>query len=198
MDPDYDRAAVAVGARHTHRPDAGEFRFDGASWTLTFDGLRVSLSDAKGLHDLALLLSRPGDECHCLDLAGRPAEVAGRQEVLDERARRGYRERIHYLQREIDEAERDNDAARAARARAEMDALVEALSGALGLGGRSRALGSATERARSAVTWRIRSAIRKIAVVHPSLGRHLEHSVRTGTYCVYSPEHPVAWTCLPS
>src|SRR5690606_23996789 len=151
--------------------DAGEFRFDGASWTLTFDGLRVSLSDAKGLHDLALLLSRPGDECHCLDLAGR-------QEVLDERAPRGYRGRIPYLQREIDEAERDNDAARAARARAEMDALVEALSGALGLGGRSRALGSATERARSAVTWRIRSAIRKIAVVHPSLGRHLEHSVR--------------------
>ena len=37
------------------------------------------------------------------------------------------------------------------------------MSGALGLGGRSRALGSAAERARSAVTWRIRSGVKKIA-----------------------------------
>jgi hypothetical protein len=127
-------------------------------------------------------------------LAGRPAELAGTHEVLDERARREYRARIQDLQREIDEAARNHDTARGTRAREEMDAIVEALSGALGLGGRSRALGSAAERARSAVTWRIRSAIRKIAAVHPSLGRHLEHSVRTGTYCVYSPERPVHWT----
>ena len=74
-----------------------------------------------------------------------------------------------------------------------MDTLVDALSGALGLGGRTRSLGSAAERARSAVTWRIRSAVRKIATVHPSLGRHLENSVRTGTYCAYHPEQPIDW-----
>ena len=67
------------------------------------------------------------------------------------------------------------------------------LSGALGLGGRSRRLGSAAERARSAVTWRIRNAIRKIAGVHPPLGRHLDNSIRTGTYCTYVPERSVDW-----
>lgn len=194
LDPDYDHVPVAVAPPEAVREDAGQFRFDGSTWTLTFDGLAVTLSDAKGLHDLAALLAQPGEERHCLELAGRPAELAGQHDVLDERARREYRARIEELQREIDEADRHHDAARGARAREEMDALVEALSGALGLGGRSRALGSAAERARSAVTWRIRSAIKKIAAVHPSLGRHLENSVRTGTYCVYSPERTVAWT----
>ncbi|HEY8550331.1 MAG TPA: hypothetical protein VIL35_10275 [Vicinamibacterales bacterium] len=194
VDPDYERAPVVVAAPDAAREEAGELRFDGSTWTLIFDGLAVKLSDAKGLHDLAALLSQPGEERHCLELAGRPAELAGQHDVLDERARREYRARIQELQREIDRADRDHDPARGARAREEMDALVEALSGALGLGGRSRALGSAAERARSAVTCRIRSAIRKIAAVHPSLGRHLENSVRTGTYCVYSPERPVAWT----
>ncbi len=193
-DPDYDRVPVPVAARDAIRGDAGRFYFDGSTWTLMFDGLVVRLSDAKGLHDLAVLVAQPGEERHCLELAGRPAEIVGQHDVLDERARREYRARLQELQREIDEADRDHDAARGAGAREEMDALVDALSGALGIGGRSRALGSAAERARSAVTWRIRSAIKKVAAVHPSLGRHLENSVRTGTYCVYSPERPIAWT----
>jgi len=63
----------------------------------------------------------------------------------------------------------------------------------VGLGGRSRRLVSLAERARSAVTWRIRHAQRRIAAAHPSLGRHLENSLRTGTFCSYRPERPVAW-----
>ena len=131
---------------------------------------------------------------HCLELADRPAEPAGAAPVLDERARREVRERVRDLQREIDEADAACDPARGDRAREELDTLVAHLSGALGLGGRSRALGSAAERARSAVTWRIRNAIRKIAQAHPRLGRHLENSIRTGTFCVYEPEGPVSWT----
>ena len=77
--------------------------------------------------------------------------------------------------------------------REELDRIVETLSGALGLGGRARRIGSAAERARSAVTWRIRSAIRKIAAAHPRLGRHLDNSVRTGTFCAYEPETAVNW-----
>jgi TolB-like protein len=193
-DPDYELVPVRVAAHEGIRGGASTFHFDGSTWTLMCDGLLVTLSDAKGLHDLAVLLAQPEEERHCLELAGRPAELGGQDEVLDDRARREYRARLQELQGEIDEADRNHDAARGARAREEMDALVDALSGALGLGGRSRALGSAAERARSAVTWRIRSAIKKIAAVHPSLGRHLENSVRTGTYCVYSPERPVVWT----
>ena len=66
------------------------------------------------------------------------------------------------LREEIEEADARYDAARAERAREELEGIVDVLSGAFGLHGRARALGSDAERARSAVTWRVRSAIRRI------------------------------------
>ena len=49
------------------------------------------------------------------------------------------------------------------------------------------------DRALSAVTWRIRSAILKIKAVHPALGSHLSHSIRIGTFCSYAPEKEQFW-----
>jgi TolB-like protein/Tfp pilus assembly protein PilF len=189
-DPD-ERRSDAVP--RTAPRETATFRRDGDRWTLAFDGQAVSLTDVKGFGDLAALLARPNEEVHCLELAGRPAEPGGRDAVLDDRAKREYRARMQDLQREIDEADAAHDVARAANAREELDAFVDMLSGSLGLHGRSRTLGSAAERARSAVTWRMRSAMKKIAAAHPRLGRHLENSVRTGTFSVYAPERPVAW-----
>ena len=85
------------------------------------------------------------------------------------------------------------DIERSARIAAERDALVEALTGAYGLGRRVRRSGSAAERARTAVTARVRDAIRRISEAHPELGRHLRASVRTGTWCSYTPERRVDW-----
>jgi TolB-like protein len=192
-DPDEGRAE-AVPRAAVHGPPEARFRRDGPAWTLTFDGLTVQLSHQKGFSDLVRLLHQPGVEMHCLELADRPAEPSGEAPVLDDRARREVRTRVRELQAEIDAADRDNDLARAGQAREELDHIVELMAGALGLSGRSRALGSAAERARSAVTWRIRNAIKKIAASHPRLGRHLEHAVRTGTFCVYEPETPVVWS----
>lgn len=169
------------------------FRKDGELWTLAFEGQVARLVEVKGFGDLAKLLARPGVELHCLELAERAVEAAPGDVILDERARRDIRERAAELQRAIDEAEAAHDLARAERAREELDQLIEALTGAVGLRGRPRRLGSAAERARSAVTWRIRSAIRKIAAAHPRLGRHLDNAVRTGHFCAYQPEQPVAW-----
>jgi hypothetical protein len=193
MDPDMERPALVATASAGSVSTTAQFRRQGDRWHVAFDGTVVSVADAKGLRDIATLLASPGEERHCLELAGRPAETSGAATVLDDRARREYRARLNDLQHEVDEAERDHDLARGSRAREEMDSLVDALSGALGLGGRSRSLGSSAERARSAVTWRIRSAIRKIAALHAALGRHLENGVRTGTYCSYQPERPVDW-----
>jgi hypothetical protein len=113
--------------------------------------------------------------------------------VLDQRARREVRERLADVEEEIDEAERSADPDRAARARQERDALVEELAAATGLGGRSRRLGDQSERARKAVTARIRDVITRIERVHPALGAHLRASVTTGTFCAYSPAAPVSW-----
>ena len=76
----------------------------------------------------------------------------------------------------------------------EYEALVEHLSKATGLSNRIRKTGSSNEKARAAVTWRIRNAIKKIEKVHPQLAKHLANSIKTGTYCSYKPETPHEWT----
>jgi len=125
--------------------------------------------------------------------AGLSHGGAGGNEVLDDRAREAYRARLVDLQEDLDEAEASNDPERAARARAEMDLLTTELASAYGLGGRARGAGSATERARKAVTERIRASLARVAAANPGLGRHLENSIRTGIFCSYRPETPVDW-----
>jgi hypothetical protein len=170
---------------------------EGSTWAATFGGDTRRLRDSKGMRDLAVLLARQGHEVHCLELVGGVDVGGGHGPALDDRARRDYQRRIGDLHHEIDEARAANDPVRAERAETELDALVEQLSHAFGLSGRSRVSGSAAERARSTVTTRIRGAIRHVVATHPSLGRHLQHSVRTGTWCSYAPEHPVPWEVRP-
>jgi pSer/pThr/pTyr-binding forkhead associated (FHA) protein len=175
-------------------PARAMFKREGELWLVAFEGKSARLPDVKGFRDLARLLGSPGIETHCLELADRPAETAAPGHVLDAQAKREIQLRVRDLQHEIDRADASHDAVRAGQARDELDRIAEVMAGALGLGGRSRALGSPAERARSAVTWRIRNAIRKIGASHPRLGRHLENAVRTGVFCVYQPEAPVDWS----
>lgn len=176
-----------------HPTLANVFRQAGALWRMTYDGMSVQLPALKGFADLAVLLARPGIEVHCSELMGRPVRVEDREEVIDGKARQAYETRIRDLQAAIAEAEAMNDPGRRASAEAELDQLTDHLARALGLGGRPRTVRTPVDRARSAVTWRIRSAIRKIESVHPTLAKHLAHSINTGTFCRYTPETPHTW-----
>lgn len=193
------RSASAGGAPRPAAPDGTNvFLREGEFWTLTFAGRTVRLRDTKGLRDVAALLAHPGHETHALELMGGSDTAAsgaggGGLELIDAQARRAYRARLAELQPQIEEADADHDPERAARARAEMEFLTAELSAALGVGGRPRRQPDAFERARKAVTWRIRAGIDRIEREHPELGRHLRHAIRTGTFCSYAPEHPVAW-----
>ena len=91
------------------------------------------------------------------------------------RPRTEYKRRLDDLRRDLEEAERFNDTSRAERDREEMDALAEQLAAAVGLGGRNRRIGSGAERARSAVTKRIKSSIKRIGETIPSLGTPSRH-----------------------
>ena len=190
-----DALGDTSGAVPDSRPaaESAALRREGEVWAFTFNGATVRLRDLKGLADIAVLLQRAGDEVHCLELMGATDVGGDVGPALDDRARREYQSRILDLQRDIDEAREANDPARADRAEVELDALVTELSGAFGLSGRTRSSGSSVERARTAVTYRVRAAVKKVTEQHPELGRHLSHSVRTGTWCAYRPEHEVRW-----
>jgi hypothetical protein len=159
------------------------------------------MREAKGLADLAALLAVPGREVPAADLvaaSGGGSFAAadlqlGADEVFDAAARRRIRARLAELAEDIAEAEGWNDPERAARARAERDAVLGQVTAAAGAYGRSRLLGDQSERARKAVTARIRDILRRIERVHPGLAEHLRASVTTGTRCSYSPPAPVTW-----
>ena len=109
------------------------------------------------------------------------------QTALDATARSQYQRRIAELQEQLDEAEEFSDLGRADVLRAELDALTQELAGAFGLGGRQRRTGSDAERARVNVRRRIKDAIDRIAENNADIGRYLKNTIKTGTYCKYTP-----------
>ena len=185
------------------------FRREGEYWTVAFGGKVVRMRDAKGLGYLARLLRHPHREFHVLDLLvgdaprandaaredGLAAAMPDAGAVLDEPAKRAYRDRIAELEAEIEETRRWNDLERTARAEGELDALTRELARAVGLGGRDRRAASDSERARVSVTKAVRSAVRRLEDQHPELGRHLTLAVHTGTFCAYDPDPraPAIW-----
>jgi hypothetical protein len=207
LEGEADELAARLGAPDEGQPgeEAGDepvgscqWRREGELWTLRYDGRTVLMKHAKGLDDLAHLLAQPGREVPVAELYGAPGIAAAPRasdlgEVLDATARAAYRQRLVDLEEEVADAEAMRDLARAERAAAERDFLAAELAAALGLGGRARVAGDPSERARKAVTNRVRLAIDRIGNVHATLGRHLRNSVRTGIFCAYEPEHPVPW-----
>jgi pimeloyl-ACP methyl ester carboxylesterase len=205
--------------RHGASPDtvrrsaveqANLFRRDGEYWTVAYRGLVVTLRDSKGLRDLGRLLAEPGREFHVLDLlaegtgvrsippsqaaeAGLATEGWG-DPVIDQAARAHYQHRITELEAELEEAEQRGDGEAHAAAREELDALLTALTAAYGLAGRPRRSPDPVERARKAVSRRLRRDLSRVARAHPRLGRHLAASIRTGVFCSYQPEQAIVWS----
>ncbi|MEV2240783.1 AAA family ATPase [Micromonospora sp. NPDC049891] len=192
-------ASAAAGNGGAVGP-AYEFRRDGAVWRLTFDGSTVHLPDAKGLHDLRLLLGRPGVDVpvvELLDPAAGPELVAARRmggdQVLDDEAKNRYRRHLERLDDEIDLAAGRGDEARVSALDTERQALIDQLRAAAGLAGRTRRLGDEAERARKTVTARIRDTLRRLDQRHPPLAAHLRGTVSTGAACRYLPPTPLPW-----
>src|SRR5260370_1930328 len=160
----------------------GVFRKEGVYWTVGYGGKAFRLKDVRGLGYIAHLLRHPGAEFHVLDLYGgiasqreedatkQPAlnlpradedlEKAGIHiaglgdagEMLDEQAKAAYRPRLSELREQMDEARELGAVERAERAENEIHALTPELSRAVGLGGRHRNAGPATDRSRHTIT----------------------------------------------
>jgi hypothetical protein len=187
----------------------------GDYWIIRYQGQTAILKATRGLECLDYLLRHSGRDVHVTQLLATPVDfplpaflcsleavgdavTAGRQDsgpILDSQAKAQYKRRINDLRKDTEEAERFNDSYRATRARSEMDAIAEQLAAAVGLAGRDRPSSSEAERARSAVTRRIKEAIKRIAEVVPPLGCHLAVRIKTGYFCSYNPhpDRPIAW-----
>ena len=185
--------------------DLNLIRREGDYWSVVFAGRTVRVRDLKGVRYLARLLAAPGREFHVLDLvAAESGHVAAVErgrvtglshtgpgdagELLDARAKDAYRRRLAEIEDDIDQARAFGDTERAAQAEMERDFLTRELARAVGLGGRDRRAASNSERARVSVTRAVRQAILRLGAHHPELGEHLDRTIRTGTYCAYTPD----------
>ena len=178
---------------------------------MSFAGVTCRLKDTRGLHYIAHLLQHPHQEVHVItlittsaDLSEETAEAHPFQdpslpfdhtegfsdagEILDPQARAAYKQRLSELREELAEAQQFHDLGRSEQLAAEIDFLTHELASAVGLGGRARRVGSPAERARVNITRAIKIALRKIGEHHPALGQHLATTIKTGTYCSYTPD----------
>jgi predicted nuclease of predicted toxin-antitoxin system len=185
-------AAVERQFLKTTPAEKNYFLKEAEIWQISHEGKSVLMTELKGFYDLATLLGNPERQFHCMELMGGGLETQP-EFVFDEKAKRSYQKKILELQEEIKWSEGHNDFQRTAMLHKEYDDIVGHLSASLGLQGRIRKSNDGMDRIRSAVTWRIRTAIQKIEKVHPLLAKHLSASIKTGLLCVYRPEKPVRW-----
>ena len=211
------RIEEALAIRPVMRALEGSvFMRQGDYWMIHYDGKTAILKATRGLECLCYLLRHPARDVHVSELLTTPidrpmpallgslraadadaltARLQDAGPILDSQAKAEYQRRVDELREDMEEANQFNDSYRVARIRTEMDSIVEQLSAAIGLGGRDRRASCDAERARSAVTKRIKEAINKIGDVIPPLGGHLASRIKTGYFCSYNP-HPdrlVAW-----
>lgn len=181
----------------TNRPvlpaEDNYFVKDAAAWKLSYDGTLVQMPELKGFYDLQKMLREPRQLFHCAELMGSSVNDQG-EKLIDEKARTAYQKKILDLQIDLQEAEQRSDYIRIEKLQAEYDRLVDHLSRSLGLKGKARETGSTVEKARSALTWRIRNAIARIEQHHPLLGAHLSNAIKTGILCSYQPDREITWT----
>lgn len=168
---------------------SASMRRQGSVWHLAFAGREATVAHSKGLADIARMLAAPGREIHVLDLVDAPLRSAAPGETVDRRALASYRQRLAALDSEIDDADQDHDDESRSRAELERQALLDEIGRVTGTGGRQRQFANhPAERARKAVTARVRDTIRKLESALPELAAHLHRTIVTGTYCRYRPD----------
>ncbi len=182
-----DRALDDMASRRTWR-----LLDDGDGWRLERpDGVRVELGSLKGLRALSVLLERPHQAVHALELSaameGGAVVGEGSIERLDRAAVRRYEQRLVGLRDELDLADRRGDVAASARLQDEYDAIGAELARGAGFGGRLASDPSAADRARVNITKHLKRAVDRVRGADGLVGAHLDAFVSTGMHCVYEP-----------
>ena len=178
--------SASGGMRSMHRR--------GRSWHIAFEGRQAVVPHSKGLGDLAALLARPDHDHHVLELYGAADRSGPAGELADRTAIAAYRRRLADLEADVAEATAHHDPERRARAEQERQALIAELGRVAAPGGRRRGFsGYPAERARKAVTGRLRDAVRRLEPDLPGLAAHLDAAVVTGMNCRYRTDGGPPW-----
>jgi hypothetical protein len=151
-------------------------------WDFVLGEHRVRVGHMRGMGYLAVLLANPDREIRAVELANGPSEP-----VLDDAARREYRQRLTELAERIDRHELAGDPDKADQVRHERSSLIAELAAAAGPVRSPLVPHGDDDRVRIAVGKAIRRALDRITAANPFVGQHLRLAVHTGAYCSYQP-----------
>lgn len=197
------------------------FRKLGEMWKIVYEGgPPVFVSDTKGLNYVAFLLSHPGKAIGVIELVAAVEKAypeadikldrdedgwesgsvsvsdgSDDQEILDDRSRADYANRLHELQEERQQAEERGDETALGAINREAESIAQELKATSGVFRRNRSFSSPHERARTKVQKQIKAAIDKISEHIPALAQYLRRTISTGGECSYRPDPnvPISW-----
>jgi hypothetical protein len=166
-----------------------------SGWRLGYADHAVELADSIGARRLIHLLRHPGLDVPAVQLLGVTASCGPQQDVADRASLRAYRARIAELRSEIDAADDDHDLERSAALRGELEVVLDHVTTATGLRGRSRSFVDPGERARVAVRKSLARVFDAIARQDAGLAAAVQQSLRTGAVCRFEPieRFPSVW-----
>ena len=180
--------APSTRAAREPEPAPASLTRTGNVWSVSWGAEAGNLPHLKGLADIAALVRHRGRDVSALQLVGG-ASVGqiGSDDLIDVETLRAYRRRLAELDREIELAT-DDHSGRVETLQRERDQVLAEVARTTGLGGRIRtSANNPAERARKAVSGRIRDALRQLETVAPVLAAHLDRSIQTGLHCSYRP-----------
>jgi hypothetical protein len=140
-------------------------------------------------------LSASASDVALVEPRAQASRLEGADALLDAKARTAYKQRVAELREELEEARAFNDLGRADKAQQEIDFISSELTRGFGLRGRTRGTPSSAERARVNVVKGVKAALAKIVEHSPLLEHYLATTIRTGSFCSYTPHpsNPISW-----
>jgi DNA repair exonuclease SbcCD ATPase subunit len=114
--------------------------------------------------------------------------------ILDAQAQEEIKKELDWLESELEEAVQNNDLERANHIRAQKEDILEHLSQASSIFGRSRQFSDDGEKARKRVAAAIRRTVEAIEKENTDLWRHLKSCIKTGYSCSYEPLEDIEWS----
>jgi hypothetical protein len=215
---------VGVSATATELPEKDQlyqFLRSGDHWAVRYGHEQGQVKDSKGMQHIAALLSAPNNAVAARQLTatgGSPTRREGRfavqgelgeegsfptgeslQPTLDQQGIKALKQHLEECKTQIEDARRDKALAKVKDLEETRDQIEQRLRVDLGLGGKSRKLGSppVNELATAAVRKAIIRACQHLKKLQPpmeELAVHIENSIRwKGTTCAYCPSPPVDW-----
>ncbi len=190
------------------------FRFEVASWFISYHGQSTILADALGIRYIVWLIQNQGKEISAFELynAVNAPEVGftdhsqsiveeGFSKVdtlgdagatMDEQTKREISNRLNELDDEIEIANDTGNTEIKAQLEEARNGLNSYLSSGLDLHGKPRRVSSDIKKRADSVKASIKRSVEKIDNLLPLLGKHLK-GLHLGSSLSYTPDHPVEW-----